>query len=102
MNIDKSFKNFAFFKIKNIFFEIYPHKGPQQSVKLVSKEEDSEISDESAAIIGISRLDVLKDDNEEVVLCNANGLTHIISAKWDQENSLKFIQEIFTVHETDC
>ena len=66
-------------------------QGPQQSVTLVSKEENCEISDESAAIIGISRLDVLKDDNEEVVLCNANGLTHIISAKWDQEKFKKTI-----------
>jgi len=41
--------------------------------------------EELSSIIGISKLDVLKDGKEEVVICNANGLTHIISAKPHQD-----------------
>lgn len=49
-----------------------------QSSKLQQVQEDAEI-------IGFSKLDVLSDDNEEVVICNATGLTYILSSKTNQE-----------------
>ena len=60
-------------------------RGPNGTIKLVNKDEKCTKSDELSSIIGISRLDVLKDGNEEVVICNANGLTHIVSTKINQD-----------------
>ena len=40
---------------------------------------------ENSEIVGFSKLDVLSDNNEEVVICNATGLTYILSSKTNQE-----------------
>ena len=40
---------------------------------------------EDSEIVGYSKLDVLSDGNEEVVICNSNGLTYILSSKPKQE-----------------
>jgi len=47
---------------------------------------DEELSTEiSAPIISVSKLDVLKDGNEELVVCTDNGLTYIISTNPNQD-----------------
>ena len=65
----------------------YLGQGSNGTVKMVKIESDEKVTkcDESSSIIGISRLDVLKDGNEEVVICTANGLTHIVSTKINQD-----------------
>ena len=40
---------------------------------------------DDAEVVGYSKLDVLKDGNEEVVICSANGLTHILASNPNQE-----------------
>merc|ERR1712179_269330 len=45
----------------------------------------SEIVRDDAEVVGYSKLDVLKDGNEEVVICSANGLTHILASNQNQE-----------------
>ena len=57
------------------------------SKELVLSNKDSTLPQvqENSEIVGFSKLDVLSDDNEEVVICNATGLTYILSSKTNQE-----------------
>jgi len=50
----------------------------------LSKSEAKQVEEDSE-IVGYSKLDVLSDGNEEVVICNSNGLTYILSSKPKQE-----------------
>jgi len=45
----------------------------------------SDVVLDDAEVVGYSKLDVLKDGNEEVVICSANGLTHILASNPNQE-----------------
>ncbi|CAG5085549.1 Oidioi.mRNA.OKI2018_I69.PAR.g10923.t1.cds [Oikopleura dioica] len=52
----------------------------------LSEECDENLSTEiTAPIISVSKLDVLKDGNEELVICTDNGLTYIISTNPNQD-----------------
>lgn len=82
-------------QLSALFLEDSESNGPiltsflsrNNSKELVLSNKDSTLPQvqENSEIVGFSKLDVLSDDNEEVVICNATGLTYILSSKTNQE-----------------
>ena len=51
----------------------------------LGEKSNGDVVRDDAEVVGYSKLDVLKDGNEEVVICSANGLTHILASNPNQE-----------------